>query len=172
MKVKHAIFYIISVIVCFLLQTSVFEFLKLNDVMPNVLLILTASFALIRGKRVGMGIGFSCGLLIDIFSGNVLGQYALLYVLIGFINGFFHSYFYEDEALLPIALLVANSFVYSLLIFFFFFLLRGRVEFFAYLLSVIIPEAVYTGVVALPIFYLISNINYRLELSEKRSWHT
>ncbi|MDD3185117.1 MAG: rod shape-determining protein MreD [Anaerostipes sp.] len=169
MKIKNTIFYVLSVVICFLLQTSVFEFLKLNDVMPNILLILTVSFAIIKGQSVGMGIGFACGLLIDIFSGDVMGQYALLYVIIGFVNGCFHEYFYEDEVLLPIALLVANSFIYSLLIFTFFFVLRGRINLLAYLRVVMIPEAVYTGVLALPIFYVISMINYRMKLSEKRS---
>ena len=35
MKIKRILFYVISVLVCFLLQTSVFNFLKLAGVMPN-----------------------------------------------------------------------------------------------------------------------------------------
>lgn len=72
MKIKRILFYVISVLVCFLLQTSVFEFLKLADVMPNILLILTVTIAFIRGKKAGIVVGFVCGLLIDIFSGSVL----------------------------------------------------------------------------------------------------
>lgn len=53
MKIKRILFYVISVLVCFLLQTSVFEFLKLADVMPNILLILTVTIAFIRGKKAG-----------------------------------------------------------------------------------------------------------------------
>ena len=67
MKIKRILFYVISVLVCFLLQTSVFEFLKLADVMPNILLILTVTIAFIRGKKAGIVVGFVCGLLIDIF---------------------------------------------------------------------------------------------------------
>lgn len=54
MKIKRILFYVISVLVCFLLQTSVFEFLKLADVMPNILLILTVTIAFIRGKKAGI----------------------------------------------------------------------------------------------------------------------
>lgn len=113
MKIKRILFYVISVLVCFLLQTSVFNFLKLAGVMPNILLILTVTIAFIRGRKAGIVIGFVCGLLIDIFSGNVLGQNAFVYLMFGYVNGWFHTYFYEDDILLPIGLLTANSLAYS-----------------------------------------------------------
>lgn len=169
MNVKRIIFYILSVIICFLLQTSVFEFFQLADVMPNVLLILTVSMGFIRGKKEGIIIGFICGLLIDIFSGEVLGQYALVYLLFGYANGWFHAYFYEDDILLPVGLLAANSLIYSFVIFFFFFALRGRMEFLSYLGKVMIPEAVYTGIVALAIYKILLAIDVRISDGEKRS---
>ena len=79
MSVKRVIFYILAVLICFLLQTAVFEFFSLADVVPNVLLILTVTMGFIRGRKTGIVIGFVCGLLIDIYSGEVLGQYAVLY---------------------------------------------------------------------------------------------
>lgn len=155
MKIKRILFYVISVLVCFLLQTSVFNFLKLAGVMPNILLILTVTIAFIRGRKAGIVIGFVCGLLIDIFSGNVLGQNAFVYLMFGYVNGWFHTYFYEDDILLPIGLLTANSLAYSFVIFFFFFAMRGRLQFFSYLFKVMIPEAVYTGIVALLIYKIL-----------------
>ena len=169
MKVKRILYYVISVLICFLLQTSVFNFLKLADVMPNILLILTVTMGFIRGKKVGIVIGFICGLLIDIFSGSVLGQYAFVYLMFGYVNGWFHAYFYGDDILLPIGLLTANSLVYSFVIFFFFFALRGRLQFFSYLVKVMIPEAVYTGIIALIIYKVLLEIDIRIRDGEKRS---
>ena len=161
MKIKRILFYVISVLVCFLLQTSVFNFLKLAGVMPNILLILTVTIAFIRGRKAGIVIGFVCGLLIDIFSGNVLGQNAFVYLMFG--------YFYEDDILLPIGLLTANSLAYSFVIFFFFFAMRGRLQFFSYLFKVMIPEAVYTGIVALLIYKILLEVDIRIRDGEKRS---
>lgn len=169
MRAKRIVFYVVSVIFCFLLQTSVFQFLKLAGVMPNVLLILTVTMGFIRGKKVGLVIGFVCGLLIDIFSGDVLGQYAVLYLMFGYVNGHFHTYFYEDDILLPIGLLTANSLAYSFVIFFFFFAMRGRMQFFSYLVKIMIPEAVYTGITALIIYKILLEINIRISDGEKRS---
>ena len=92
MKIKRILFYVISVLVCFLLQTSVFNFLKLAGVMPNILLI-----------------------------------------------------------------------------FFFFFAMRGRLQFFSYLFKVMIPEAVYTGIVALLIYKILLEVDIRIRDGEKRS---
>lgn len=169
MNIKRVVFYILSVMICFLLQTSVFEFFELAGVMPNILLILTVSMGFIRGKKVGIIIGFFCGLLIDIFSGDVLGQYALLYLLFGYTNGWFHAYFYEDDIFLPMGLLAANSLIYSFVIFFFFFALRGRMEFLSYFIKIMVPEAVYTGIAALVIYKVLLAIDVRISDGEKRS---
>ncbi|MCI5622476.1 MULTISPECIES: rod shape-determining protein MreD [Anaerostipes] len=169
MSIKRIVFYIISVITCFLLQTTVFDFLKLADVVPNILLILTVTMGFIRGKKEGIVIGFICGLLIDIFSGDVLGQYALVYLLFGYANGWFHTHFYEDDILLPMGLLAVNSLAYSVVIFFFFFALRGRFHFFSYLWHIMIPEAVYTAIVALVIYKILLAIDVRISDGEKRS---
>ena len=87
MSIKRVIFYILSIILCFLLQTAVFDFLRLADTIPNILLILTVTMGFIQGKKTGIVIGFVCGLLMDVYFGEVVGQYALLYLLFGYVNG-------------------------------------------------------------------------------------
>lgn len=164
----RGIFYAIAIVISFLLQTSVFEFLKLADTAPNVMLILVVCVALMRNSREGVIVGFFCGLLLDIFYGNVLGQYALLYVVIGYVNGFFHKIYFEDDFMVPLAVLAGNAFVYDLLIYFFFFLLRGRLGFFYFLLHLIIPEALYTAIVAVVLYRILLPIFGKLKQYEKK----
>ena len=76
MRRKIVLFIIVTV--CFLLQTTIFPSLTFANIAPNLLLIVVASFGLMRGKKEGLWIGFFCGLLIDIFCGFYLGVYALL----------------------------------------------------------------------------------------------
>ena len=73
------------------------------------------------------------------------------------------------DILLPIGLLTANSLAYSFVIFFFFFAMRGRLQFFSYLFKVMIPEAVYTGIVALLIYKILLEVDIRIRDGEKRS---
>lgn len=74
------------VLVTFLLQSTVFKALAIASVSPNLLLILTVSFGLMCGKRIGMFTGFLSGLMIDLFYGNLFGFNALIYLWVGYLS--------------------------------------------------------------------------------------
>ena len=76
------------IMICFLLQTTVFQALSFASISPNLLIVAVSSFGFMRGKKEGMFIGFFSGRLIDLFFGDVLGFYALLYMYVGYVNGF------------------------------------------------------------------------------------
>ncbi len=152
------IIYAVSILISFLLQTSVFEFLKLADTVPNVMLTLVVCIALMRGRKEGLLTGFFCGLLIDLFYGDVLGWYALLYTGIGYINGYFNHRYFQDDVILPLAVLGGNALVYDILVYIFFFLLRGRLGFFYFLIHIILPDAIYTAIFAIVMYYIMMHL--------------
>ena len=80
---KRGIITAILILVCFLLQCTVFQSLSFGGIVPNLLIVLTASFGFMRGEKTGLLIGFFCGLLVDIFFGSTIGFYALVYMYIG-----------------------------------------------------------------------------------------
>jgi len=165
---KRFIMITLTVIACFLLQTTVLESLKLAGVMPNLMLILVVSFAFMRGRSEGLVIGFFCGLLIDILYGSFLGLYAFIYMLMGYINGYFNKLFYVDDIMLPMIIITINDIFYNLLIYVFFFVFRNRLDFLYYLRKIIVPEVVYTILVTLVVYRIFLWINTKLETSEKR----
>lgn len=69
-------------------------------------------------------VGFFSGLMIDLFYGSLFGFYALLYMYIGYLNGFFCKVFYDDDIKVHIVLVAASDLVYSLLMYVLQFLLR------------------------------------------------
>jgi rod shape-determining protein MreD len=160
---------LLIVLVCFLLQTTLFPSITFFTVTPNLLIIVTASFGFMRGKKEGMYIGFLCGMLLDIFYANGLGGYALLYMYIGYLNGFFRKLFFPEDFKLPMALIAASDFVYNFVIYFFLFLFRNRLEFPFYLSHVILPELVFTLLMMIVLYFLILKVNQHLEEIEKRS---
>lgn len=113
--------------------------------------------------------GFFSGLLVDICYGDMLGFYALIYMYIGYLNGFFQTIFYDEDLKLPMILITASDFIYGIIIYVFLFALRNRTNFFYYLSRVIIPEVVYTVVVTIVLYRIILIVNRKLEASEKRS---
>lgn len=159
----------VLIFICFLLQCTVFHTLAFGGIVPNLLIVLTASFGFMRGEKTGLLIGFFCGLLVDIFFGNTIGFYALVYMYIGYMNGKFSAIFYPQDIKLPIALILGSDCFYGLVCYVIMFLLRSRFEFGYYCVHIILPEIVYTIVVTIFLYPLILWINTGLERSELRS---
>lgn len=166
---KRGIITAILILICFLLQCTVFRSLAFGGIVPNLLIVLTASFGFMRGEKTGLVIGFFCGLLVDIFFASVIGYYALLYMYIGYMNGKFSAIFYPQDIKLPVVLILCSDFFYGIVCYVILFLLRGRFDFVYYLRHVILPEIVYTIVVTLLLYPLVLWINTRLERGELRS---
>lgn len=156
----------ILIIICFLLQSTVFRSLAFAGIVPNLLIILTASFGFMRGENEGLVIGFFSGLLCDIFFGDILGFYALILMYIGFLNGKFNRIFYPEDIKLPLALIIISDISYSMLCYVLLFLMQGKFHFLFYFTNVILPEAVYTILVTCILYPIILKVNEKLEAFE------
>lgn len=167
MRRKITIFFII--VICFLLQSTVFQALSFASISPNLLIVVVSSFGFMRGRKEGMWIGLFCGLLLDIFFGDVFGFYTIVYMVIGYINGMFRKIFYPDDIKLPMMLILGSDLVLGLIMYLLRFLPRKKVHFGYYLGHIIIPEMVYTLVITLGLYFILLKINQHLEKIEKRS---
>lgn len=166
---KRFLVSVFLIILCFLLQTTVFHWMSFGGIVPNLMIVLTASFGFMRGERTGLLYGFFCGLLIDIFFANVLGLNAMIYMYIGYANGKFNRIFFPDEIKLPLILILFSDLAYGFLYYLTLFLLRGRFQLSYYFMHIILPEMVYTILTTLLLYPLILWLNKKLEKSEKRS---
>ena len=52
--------------------------------MPDFVALVLAFWNVHQSRRVGVGLAFACGLLMDVHDGAVLGQHALAYTLLSF----------------------------------------------------------------------------------------
>jgi rod shape-determining protein MreD len=149
--------------VCFVLQSSLFHYIGLANIMPNLLLILVVSTAFMRGRMSGLFVGLFSGLLIDLMYGNVIGLYALFYLLIGYFWGLSQKYYDRDDYTIPIILVAIGDLVYGIFYYIFEFLLRGRLDFLYYFRRFILTEMIYTIAVSVFLYKLLHMINYRLD---------
>lgn len=160
---------ILLILVCFVLQCSVFGNFAFAGITPNLMIILTSSYGFMQGEREGILMGFFSGLLLDVFFGDFLGFYALIYMYVGYLNGKFSRIFYPEDIKLPIALIVVSDLSYGMICYILMFLLRGRFAFPYYFTRVILPEALYTIVITIFLYPIILMINTKMENREKRS---
>lgn len=161
---KRLIIYTLEIIICFLLQSTLYGFISLADIMPNILLILVVSSAYMRGRMTGLLLGLFSGLLLDLSSGDyIVGLYALMYMLIGYFIGFTHKYYSNDDYTLPIIIIAVSDLIYGFFFYIFEFLLRGRLNILFYLRRLILPEIIYTVAVSIILYKLLHTINNHLE---------
>ncbi len=169
---KRFVITALLIFICFLLQCTVFHALAFSGIVPNMLIVLTASFGFMRGEKTGILIGFFCGLLVDIFFGSIIGFYSILYMYFGSMTGKFCTIFYPQDIKLPIALILGSDCFYGFTCYVIMFLLRSRFDFGYYFMHIILPEIVYTIVVTIFLYPIILWINTGLERSELRSGKT
>lgn len=165
---KRFIVAFLLILVSFSLQTTVFKWISFGGIVPNVLIILTATYGIMRGDRVGLLMGFFCGLLADIFFGTFIGLNAIIFMYIGYINGKFHQVFYEDDVKLPLVLIFVSDIIYGFSYYTIMFLLRSRFNFSFYFINIILPEVIYTIVATLFIYPILLLIHKALTKDERK----
>ncbi len=166
---KRKVITFLIIIVCFLIQSTLLTNIQLGSIKPNLMLILVSAFGFIRGKKTGMSVGLVCGLLTDVFWGDLLGFYTLIYIIIGYINGMFRRLFYDEDVKLPVALVSLSELIYGVFVYVCLFMLKGEFNFAYYLFHIILPELVYSALATLVLYQIILNINNKLVTEEQRS---
>lgn len=154
---KRIIIDLLLIIILFVLQTTLFPMFNI-EIVPNLIIILVSCVGFMQGDREGLFVGFGCGLLLDIYSFDIFGFYTILLMLIGFLNGFAHNFFYLKDLKIPIILITSSDLFYCLITYFFLFLMRSRFDFIVYFKNIIFPEVTFTlliSVIIYPILWLI-----------------
>jgi len=142
----------ISIPFFFLLQSCVFTNLKLGGIVPNFMVLIACVYGFFYGEKTGAICGFFCGLLVDIFFSPMLGMNALIIMIIAYLSGGFCDLFYAEDIRLPMILITLSDVSYGLMYYIIAFLLRGRLAIGHYLVSVILPEVLYTLLVSLVVY--------------------
>jgi rod shape-determining protein MreD len=115
--------YILSLLIFFpvlLIQTTVVPLISINGIIPDLVLILLAFYAVKQGQIYGTVLGFIYGFFFDLITGSLLGSAMLSKTLTGFIAGYFYNenkqelYFKSYTFALVVLLCgVIDSIVYS-----------------------------------------------------------
>jgi rod shape-determining protein MreD len=105
-----------------ILQLTVIPFFAIENVVPDLTIILLVIIAIRRGQIQGTIYGFLFGLLLDVFTGGLIGSAMFSKTLAGFIAGYFYSENPEDSTGLDLKFVglifmcaSIDSFFYSLL---------------------------------------------------------
>lgn len=152
---KRYLSFFIILIISFILQTTLFSYLQIAHMVPNLILVVTVSAGLLYGRRGGMLAGVASGLLTDLMYGNVIGVGILIFSVIGYLCGIASKLYFEEDFMVPFAVIAGSDILYGLLYYSCNFLLRGRLNLLFYIRSVILPETIYTMLTGAVLFTFI-----------------
>ncbi len=146
--------------VCFILQTTVFHFLKFFGIVPNITLILIIILSFLYKEFYGIVYGVIFGLLQDIFFSQIIGIAAFIYFTLGIIIYEIKKYIYKDSLFSPVIITFLGVTYYHLTYWLFMRLFNMNYNFLYILKSIYLGELVYDLIVAVFIYkFLISKIH-------------
>ncbi|HZJ76667.1 MAG TPA: rod shape-determining protein MreD [Oscillospiraceae bacterium] len=151
---------IINLIVLFnfILQSTLFQWIKIYGVVPNTSLILVISFAIYSGKNEGAVIGFFIGILQDIIFGRTIGLSALILMIVGYLVGLMDQKIFKDSLFIPFILTALTTVFYEMTNFLLIFLLGHKIELLNIIKKMLITEVIYNSVVSIIVYYYISKL--------------
>ena len=152
---------ILEIIISYLFQVTVFTNLRLADVVPDILMVLTVSLSYICGKKTGALVGFAGGFLLDCTYGPLVGLFALMYSTLGYICGYAKKIYDPEDYTIPLFLIGGAEFLFNLFYYICFYLLKGDIDIGHYLVRFLFPRVIYTTVASI-IIYRLLNLNYVL----------
>lgn len=148
------------------LQSTVFDVIRIRGISPSFHIMIIVSFALLRGSKEGSIIGFFAGFLADVVFGTSRGYLAIIGACIGYFCGGFNKDFYRENFVLPFMLTLMSTVIYGFAVSLP-FLFRGKINYIYYIKNIILPETIYTIILSLIVYQVIYIINEKIEKSEK-----
>jgi rod shape-determining protein MreD len=92
-----------------LLQAGLAPYMSIGGVVPNFMLLVVVTLALVEGPGPGAGLGFAAGLIFELLGTGPVGPMVLVLTLTGYLAGLMHEKMFAEGWLLPITVLAIVS---------------------------------------------------------------
>ena len=91
------------------LQAALAPYLAIGGVVPNILLLVVVTLALVEGPAAGCAVGFASGLIFDLLGSGPVGPMILVLTVTGYLAGLLHANLFAEGWLLPITVLAVAA---------------------------------------------------------------
>ena len=166
-KIARLQIYLILVVALFL-QGGILNYFAICGAKPDLLLICVVFFGLFLGPTAGLESGFVAGLLKDTFALDFLWINAIILGATGFIAGAVNTQLFKESKRADFIFVLIFT-VFSMLIHYAIVAIISNsmaLDFSDFFMNSVIPTAVYTGLVSIPVYVKFVNI-YNLKEAEE-----
>lgn len=107
---RRTVLLVVVIVTALLLQTTIFADVRLLGARPELMYLLTISFAVLEGPASGAATGFAGGMAQDFLLNQPKGITALTLTLLGYSIGMLRTYIVSPSAVLPVVLVAGGTF--------------------------------------------------------------
>lgn len=107
---RRTVLIVVVIVTALLLQTTIFADVRLLGARPELMYLLTISFAVLEGPASGAATGFAGGMAQDFLLNQPKGITALTLTLLGYAIGMLRTYIVSPSAVLPVVLVAGGTF--------------------------------------------------------------
>lgn len=155
-----SIYKYLLIILMIVLQATVFRYLAILGVKPDVLLILIISFALLNGINEGIVLSLFGGLLEDILFNNAIGFVAISLLIVAYLSGLLGKNVFKENTFVAFVFVFLGTILYNLIMVFSMLLMKYELNP-SLLFNIIIVQAVYNSIITIFVYrYLVKFNNY------------
>lgn len=150
-----ALIYTFVTIVFTVLQTNVFESLKVFNLKPNLIILLVIAVSILENERYGAIFGLICGFIFDVGFGSPFLISGIFYFVAAYMVGTITRVHFKKALLTMIIAILPVCFVQEIINLFYLIALWDKFNFIDAFLYYITPEYIYTVALAPPVYILI-----------------
>jgi len=142
----------VLILLSIILQSTVFNFIQVAGVKPDLVLVLVIVYSLVKGPKEGAIVGFVAGLMVDLALGSFIGLSALTKMTVGYLVGLGEGLIYKENLIIPIMAVFTASLFHEFLLYLLHSSLGFQGAFGVVFLKGMIPLVIY-NIALLPFFY-------------------
>lgn len=147
-----------ALLVAAVLQVAVAPNIAIGGAVPNFMLLVVITLAFTEGPTAGASAGFAAGLVFDLLSAGPIGPAALVMTVIGYLAGSLSANMFAEGWRLPTTVVLIASISAELAYGGVLAVLGAGEPFWSTFVAVMLPTAVYNGVLALLAFPFLARL--------------
>lgn len=161
------IFKYLLIILAIIMQATLFRYIAILDVKPDIVIILVISFALLNGINEGIILSLFGGLLEDIMFNNAIGIVTLSLLLVGYLSGLLGKNVFKENTFVNFVFVFLGTIVYNLIMIFSMVLMKYDLNVIGILINKSIIQAVYNSIITIFAYKYIIKLNNYMNESKK-----
>ncbi len=149
---------VLVVIINLILGTTIFPYISVYGVVPNLSLLVVMFIGAYKGRTYGGILGIIIGLINDILFSSIIGINALILFFAGYLVGLVEDRIIKDNTVIPIILALAGTIYYSFVYYIFMYFISSGLDFFSYAKTKLLIELIYNLAISIPVYKIFSKI--------------